>query len=111
MIRLKNEMRVIYDANVIIYSLFPEKYKIPFLTTSAKKLNNFLFYQESTILVPHFIVSEIERKGYYNVIDDYFKDLRPSSRFQLMIKLRHNFENLKKHKNFHKNIISLRKNY
>ena len=42
MIRLKNETRVIYDANVIIYSLFPEKYKIPFFTTSAKKLNNYL---------------------------------------------------------------------
>ena len=46
------------------------------------------------------IICEIERKGYYKVIDDYFKDLRPSSRFQLMIKLRHNFENLKKHENF-----------
>lgn len=51
-------------------------------------------------MVPHFIIFEIERKGYYNVIDDYFKDLKPASRFQLMIKLRHNFENLKKHENF-----------
>ena len=100
MIRLENETQVIYDANVIIYSLFPEKYKIPFFTTSAKKLNNYLFNHESTIVVPHFIIFEIERKGYYNVIDDYFKDLRPASRFQLMIKLRHNFANLKKHKNF-----------
>ena len=79
---------------------FPDKYKIPLFTASAKKLNDFLFGHESTIVVPHFIISEIERKGYYNVIDDYFKDLRPSSRFQLMIKLRHNFANLKKHKNF-----------
>ena len=98
--RLKNETQVIYDANVIIYALFPEKYKIPLLLALANNLNNFLFNQESTIAVPHFIISEIERKGYYNVIDDYFKDLRPSSRFQLMIKLRHNFENLKKHENF-----------
>ena len=100
MIRLENETQVIYDANVIIYSLFPEKYKIPLLTALAKDLNNLLFNQESTIVVPHFIICEIERKGYYKVIDDYFKDLRPSSRFQLMIKLRHNFENLKKHENF-----------
>ena len=100
MIRLENETQVIYDANVIIYSLFPEKYKIPLLTALAKDLNNFLFNQESTIMVPHFIICEIERKGYYKVIDDYFKDLRSSSRFQLMIKLRHNFENLKKHENF-----------
>lgn len=100
MIGLENETHVIYDANVIIYSLFPDKYKIPLFTASAKKLNDFLFDRESTIVVPHFIISEIERKGYYNVIDDYFKDLRPSSRFQLMIKLRHNFANLKKHKNF-----------
>ena len=100
MIRLENETQVIYDANVIIYSLFPEKYKIPLPTALAKDLNNFLFNQESTIVVPHFIICEIERKGYYKVIDDYFKDLRPSSRFQLMIKLRHNFENLKKHENF-----------
>lgn len=100
MIRLENETQAIYDANVIIYSLFPEKYKIPLLTALAKDLNNFLFNKESTIVVPHFIICEIERKGYYKVIDDYFKDLRPSSRFQLMIKLRHNFENLKKHENF-----------
>ena len=98
--RLKNETQVIYDANVIIYSLFPEKYNIPVFTASAKKLNNFLFNQDSTIIVPHFIISEIERKGYYKVIDDYFKDLRPSSRFQLMIKLRHNFGDLRKHENF-----------
>ena len=51
-------------------------------------------------MVPHFIIFEIERKGYYNVIDDYFKDLKPASRFQLIIKLIHNFENLKKHENF-----------
>ncbi|WP_405295177.1 hypothetical protein [Methanobrevibacter sp.] len=100
MIRLENETQVIYDANVIIYSLFPEKYKIPLLTALAKDLNNFLFNQESTIVVPHFIICEIERKGYYNVIDDYFKDLRQSSKFQLMIELRHNFENLKNHENF-----------
>ena len=100
MIRLKNEKQVIYDANVIIYSLFPEKYKIPVFTASAKRLNNFLFNQDSRIVVPHFIISEIDRKGYYDVIDDYFKDLRPSSRFRLMIKLRHNFGNLKKHENF-----------
>ena len=100
MIRLENETQVIYDANVIIYSLFPEKYKIPLLTALAKDLNNFLFNKESTIVVPHFIICEIERKGYYKVIDDYFKDLRPSSSFKLMIKLRHNFENLKKHENF-----------
>jgi len=62
MIRLKNEMRVIYDANIIIYSLFPEKYKIPVFTNYAKKLTNFLFNQESTIMVPHFIISEIEHK-------------------------------------------------
>ena len=98
--RLENETQVIYDANVIIYSLFPEKYKIPLFTALAKKLNDFLFNQESTIMVPHFIIAEIERKGYYNVINDYFKDLRQSSKFQLMIKLRHNFENLKKHENF-----------
>ena len=100
MIRLENETHVIYDANVIIYSLFPEKYKVPLLTALAKDLNNFLFNHESKIVVPHFIISEIERKGYYKVIDDYFKDLRPSSRFQLMIKFRHNFKNLKKHENF-----------
>ncbi len=99
--RLKNEEQVIYDANVIIYSLFPGgKYRVPVFTEHAKKLTELLFNQESAIIVPHFIVSEIERKGYYDVIDDYFNDLRPSSRFELMIKLRHNFENLKKHENF-----------
>lgn len=101
MIRLKDKMQVIYDANVIIYCLFPAgKYRIPVFTEHAKKLTKSLFNQKSKIMVPHFIIREIERKGYYKVIDDYFKDLRSSSRFQLMIKLRHNFENLKKHGNF-----------
>lgn len=98
--RLENEMNVIYDANVIIYSLFPEKYKIPLFTAFAKKLNNFLFKQDSMILVPHFIISEIEHKGYNNIINDYFRDLRQSSKFELMVQLRHNFGNLKKHENF-----------
>ena len=63
--RLKNLMQVIYDTNIIVYYLFPEgKYRIPLYTRYAKRLTDFLFHQKSTIVVPHFIISEIERKGY-----------------------------------------------
>lgn len=99
--RLKNQRNVIYDANIIVYYLFPDgKYRIPLYTRSAKSLTNFLFNQKSMILVPHFIIHEIERKGYYKIINDYFNGIRQSSKFALMNKLKNNFENLKMNENF-----------
>ena len=99
--RLKNQSNVIYDTNIIVYYLFPDgNYRIPLYTRTAKSLTNFLFNQESMITVPHFIIQEIERKGYYNIINDYFKDIRQSSKLALLNKLKNNFENLKKNKNF-----------
>lgn len=101
MIRLKNQTKVIYDTNIIIYYLFPDgKYRIPLFTRSAKRLTDFLFNQQSVIVVPHFIINEIERKGYYNIINDYFNDIKQSSKLALMNKLKSNFEKLKKHENF-----------
>lgn len=99
--RLKNQSNVIYDTNIIVYYLFPDgKYRIPLYTRPAKNLTNFLFNQKSGIVVPHFIIQEIERKGYYNIINDYFNDIRQSSKLALMNKLKNNFENLKKNENF-----------
>lgn len=99
--RLKNQSNVIYDANIIIYYLFPDgKYRIPIYTRPAKNLTDFLFNQKSVIVVPHFIIQEIERKGYYNIINNYFKDIRQSSKLALMNKIKNNFENLKKNENF-----------
>ena len=99
--RLKNQSNVIYDTNIIVYYLFPDgKYRIPLYTRPAKCLTNFLFNQKSEIVVPHFIIQEIERKGYYNIINDYFNDIRQSSKLALMKKLKNNFENLKKNENF-----------
>ena len=81
--------------------MFPdEKYRIPLYTRPAKRLTDFLFNQQSVIIVPHFIINEIERKGYYNIINDYFNDIRQSSKLALMNKLKSNFEKLKKHENF-----------
>lgn len=101
MIRLKNQTKVIYDTNIIIYYLFPDgKYRIPLYTRPAKRLTDFLFNQQSVIIVPHFIINEIELKGYYNIINDYFNDIRQSSKLALMNKLKSNFEKLKKHENF-----------
>lgn len=99
--RLKNQSKVIYDTNIIVYYLFPDgKYRIPLYTRSAKSLTSFLFNQKSMITVPHFIIQEIERKGYYNIINDYFNDIRQSSKLALMNKLKNNFESLKKNENF-----------
>ena len=99
--RLKNQSSVIYDTNIIVYSLFPDgNYRIPLYTKPAKRLTDFLFNQKSRIIVPHFIIREIERKGYYNIINDYFKGIRQSSILALMNKLKNNFENLKKNENF-----------
>ena len=101
MIRLKNQTNVIYDTNIIIYYLFPDgKYRIPLYTRPAKRLTDFLFNQQSVIIASHFIINEIERKGYYNIINDYFNDIRQSSKLALMNKLKSNFEKLKKHENF-----------
>ena len=81
--------------------MFPDgNYRIPLYTRLAKNLTNFLFNQKSMIVVPHFIIQEIERKGYYNIINDYFNDIRQSSKLVLLNKLKNNFKNLKKHENF-----------
>ncbi len=99
--RLENQSNVIYDTNIIVYCLFPDgKYRVPLYTRPAKSLTSFLFNQDSMITVPHFIIQEIERKGYYNIITDYFKDIRQSSKLALMNKLKNNFENLRKNENF-----------
>lgn len=64
MIRLKNIKQVIYDANIIIYYIFPRgKYEIPPYTKISKRLTEYLFNQDSTITVPHFIISEIEHNA------------------------------------------------
>ena len=99
--RLENHIQVIYDANIIVYFIFPDgKYRIPLFTKYAKRLTEFLFNQKSNVVVPHFIIDEIERKGYYNIINDIFKEIRQSAKLKLMIKLRENFKKIKKYENF-----------
>lgn len=99
--RLKDVDQVIYDANIIIYYSFPEgKYRLIGLTKPAERLTNFLFNQDSTIVVPSFIISEIEHKGYFDIIDEYFLDIEIDSKYRLLRKVRNKFENLLEHDNF-----------
>lgn len=111
--RLENIKYAIFDANVIIYQCFPNgKYRIIGLTKPAKDLTNFLINQDSFIIVPHFIISEIEQKGFINIIDDYFapkninqiceppKHVDEAFKFKLMRKVRSNYNALKQNDNF-----------
>lgn len=99
--RLKDVDQVIYDANIIIYYSFPEgKYRLIGLTKPAEKLTNFLFNQDSKIVVPSFIISEIEHNGYFDIIEDYFLDMEIDSKYRLLRKVRKKFEKLLQHDNF-----------
>lgn len=95
MIRLKNEKHVIYDTNVIIYYCFPKgRYNIKQHTNPAEMLTNFLFNQNSMIIVPKFIISEIMRKGIYKIIEDYFSEIDQHQKLRLYTKIKHKLEKL-----------------
>lgn len=95
MIRLKDEEQVIYDTNVIIYYCFPKgRYNIKQHTNPAEMLTNFLFNQNSMIIVPKFIILEIMRKGVYDIIDDYFSEIEQHQKLRLYNKIKRNLEKL-----------------
>ena len=95
MIRLKDREQVIYDTNIIIYYCFPKgKYHIKHLTNPAELLTEFLFNQNSIIAVPKFIILEINRKGIYEIIDDYFSEIEQHKKLRLFNKIKRNLEKL-----------------
>ena len=111
--RLKNDSKVVYDANIIIYYCFLYKtHKIVEKTTKARKLTQFLVDNNVKILVPEFIIHEINNKGFPKIVDDYLNDKKnliidvtkkPSYAFRLRLvkKLKDNFENLQQKDYFH----------
>ncbi|WP_298525647.1 hypothetical protein [uncultured Methanobrevibacter sp.] len=101
MIRLKNIKQVIYDTNVIIYYCFPKgRYNIKQHTNPAEMLTNFLFNQNSIIIVPDFIINEIMKKGIYEIIEDYFSEIEQHQKLRLYTKIKRNLERLKQSTQF-----------
>lgn len=61
--RLKNDSQVVYDANIIIYYCFLYKtHKIVEKTTKTRKLTQILVDNNVEIVVPEFIIHEINNK-------------------------------------------------
>ena len=93
MIRLKDTERVIYDTNIIIYYCFPKgRYNIKQHTNPAEMLTDFIFNQNSTIIVPRFIILEMMRKGIYDIIEDYFSEIEQHQKLRLYTKIKRNLE-------------------
>ena len=100
--RLKNKTHVIYHANIIIYYCFPDEGEnriIPY-SKITNKLTELLFNQKSTIIVPHFIIREIEMKGFYDIVDDYFFEKERTLKLRLMRKINKKYETLINNRKF-----------
>lgn len=101
MIRLKDKQNVIYDTNIIIYHCFPKgKYNIKQYSNPAIRLTEFLFDQNSIILIPNFVILEIGRKGVYKIVNDYFSNIENHQKLRLYTKIRYNLDNLKQNPQF-----------
>lgn len=63
---------VSYDSMIIIYYCFSVKnYELIELNNKAQKLTEFLIRNDSKIIVPRFLISEILNKDILNVIEEY----------------------------------------
>ena len=107
--RLKNFKEIIYDANIIIYyCFFYKNTRILELTSKSRALTEYLFNNNIDIIVPKFVKEEIEKKGFYMILEEYLnskninqiigfeKPLNDSFRYNFLIKIRSNFVNFQK---------------
>ncbi|MDR0900918.1 MAG: hypothetical protein LBM26_04585 [Methanobrevibacter sp.] len=102
---LEKEDYVIYDANIIIYYCFLfEGCRILEYTRKSREITNFLIDSKTKILVPTFIIDEIERKGISEIINDYLenpsnivgcKTIRPAQHLAMYYKIKERFSKLK----------------
>lgn len=111
--RLKNESKVVYDANIIIYYCFLYKnHKIIEKTTKTRELTKYLVNNGVEIWVPEFIIHEIDYKGFPKIVEDYLNDKnnpiididkKPTYGFTLRLvkKLKNNFKKLQQKEYFH----------
>lgn len=111
--RFKNKTEVVYDANILIFYCFLYKnHRIVEKTTKTRHLTQYLVDNGVEIIVPEFIIHEINNKGFPKIVDDYLNDKRnvivdvsknPPHGFTLRLvqKLQNNFKNLQKKDYFH----------
>ena len=75
--RLKNNMEVIYDSNLIIYYCFStKKHKIIELTNKTQKLTEFLIKQNSNITIPEFLINELRKEKLTKIVSNYISSRR-----------------------------------
>ena len=78
------------------------------LTSKSRALTEFLINQNTNIIVPKFVIDEIEKKGFYRILDEYLnseninriiglpKPLNDLFRYNFFRKIRTNFTNFQK---------------
>ena len=70
--RLSNFENVIYDANILVYYCFNTKnHSIIELTKKTHELTNFLMENNTSIIIPKFIVEEIRTKTIRKILEKY----------------------------------------
>lgn len=111
--RFKNESEVVYDANIIIFYCFLYKtHRIVEKTNKARKLTQYLVNNGVGIMVPEFIIHEINNKGFPKIVNNYLNDKKNvivdvsknpphGLTLRLVQKLQNNFKKLQKKDYFH----------
>lgn len=73
--RLKYQPKITYDANIIVYYCFStEFFKITELTERTHKLTEFLIKNNSKIIIPSFIVNELNKVTFSKIVSDYLSN-------------------------------------
>ena len=98
-----------YDANIIVifYCFLYKTHRIIEKTNKARKLTQYLVNNGVGIMVPKFIINEINNKGFPKIVNDYLKDNKNvivdvsknqphGFTLRLVKKLQNNFKNLQK---------------
>lgn len=72
--RLKNQL-ITYDSNILVYySFLTKNHQIKELTSKTHKLTEYLINNNSKILVPQFLVDEINRLTFSKIVSDYMSN-------------------------------------
>lgn len=121
--RFKNESEVVYDANIIIFYCFLYKtHRIVEKTNKARKLTQYLVNNGVGIMVPEFIIHEINNKGFPKIVNNYLNDKKNvivdvsknpphGLTLRLVQKLQNNFKNSRKKITSILKNMNLKKNY
>ena len=75
--RLKCQSKITYDTNILVYYCFStKKHKIKELTSKTHILTEYLIKNNTKIIIPKFIVDELNKVTFSKIVSDYVSKSR-----------------------------------